>query len=349
MRRGPVPAREPRTPWAWRRSYAGIVGAVEESARYPAGSSPRSGGSASALASESAGCVCRLRTALAGMAAAVVELRETTVPEQLFDAAARAAVDRCGFDRALVFTVGGSELVAQSAYFKGDEEGAARALLVGQSPEGRPQLNDFIVETEILRRRTAALIPDAQSDPHTPRALVEETKTRSYVAAPIICDGRVAGFIHGDQYFKGVAVDGIDRDVLFAFAGGLGVILERQLAQRRLQAQRRHLGRLASEIQTVADGTLPPDAPTSFGLDQATLLSGDLFESARDRQTLSAREREVIQLLVEGATNASIARRLFISESTAKAHVHHILKKLGATNRADAVSKFLRGSERRGA
>lgn len=48
------------------------------------------------------------------MAAAVVELRETSVPEQLCNAAAHAAVDRCGFDRALVFTVGGTELVAQS-------------------------------------------------------------------------------------------------------------------------------------------------------------------------------------------------------------------------------------------
>ena len=38
-----------------------------------------------------------------------------------------------------------------------------------------------------------------------------------------------------------------------------------------------------------------------------------------------------------------VRSRLFISESTAKAHVHHILKKLGAANRAEAVAKFLRG------
>lgn len=266
------------------------------------------------------------------------------VPEQLFDAAARAAVVRCGFDRAILFTVGGSELIAQSVYFDGDAEWAAKTLVVGQSPAGRPQLDDFIVETELLRRRTAALVPDAQSDPHTPRALVEETRTRDYVAAPILCDGRVAGFVHADRYFQAVAVDDADRDVLYAFAVGLGVILERQLIRRVMQGQRTRLTKLAREIEEVAGGATLERDPASLGLYAGTLRASEVMDKARPCESLSTREREVIALLVDGATNATIARRLFISESTAKAHVHHILKKLGATNRADAVSRFLRGS-----
>jgi NarL family two-component system response regulator LiaR len=53
---------------------------------------------------------------------------------------------------------------------------------------------------------------------------------------------------------------------------------------------------------------------------------------------LSAREREVLALLIEGLSNPEIAERLSVSRSTAKAHVSNILSKLGASNRAEAVA-----------
>ena len=52
---------------------------------------------------------------------------------------------------------------------------------------------------------------------------------------------------------------------------------------------------------------------------------------------LTRRERDVLGLLLEGMTNAEIAERLFISPSTAKVHVRHILEKLGARTRLEAV------------
>lgn len=57
---------------------------------------------------------------------------------------------------------------------------------------------------------------------------------------------------------------------------------------------------------------------------------------------LTAREQEVVQLLAQGATDREIARRLVIAESTAKKHVQHILRKLRARNRAEAVAKYQR-------
>ncbi len=53
---------------------------------------------------------------------------------------------------------------------------------------------------------------------------------------------------------------------------------------------------------------------------------------------LTRREREVLLLLVEGLSNAQIARRLAISQATVKYHVRSILNKLGAASRTEAVS-----------
>jgi NarL family two-component system response regulator LiaR len=53
---------------------------------------------------------------------------------------------------------------------------------------------------------------------------------------------------------------------------------------------------------------------------------------------LTAREREVLTLLIKGLNNNEIAAQLNVSLATAKAHVSNILSKLGVSNRAEAVA-----------
>jgi two-component system, NarL family, response regulator DevR len=52
---------------------------------------------------------------------------------------------------------------------------------------------------------------------------------------------------------------------------------------------------------------------------------------------LTAREREVIGLLAHGLTNREIGARMFVSESTAKFHVHNVMRKLGVRRRAEVA------------
>lgn len=56
---------------------------------------------------------------------------------------------------------------------------------------------------------------------------------------------------------------------------------------------------------------------------------------------LSKREMEVLDCLAQGKTSAQIASNLFITENTVKTHVRHILEKLEAANRAEAVSRAI--------
>ena len=53
---------------------------------------------------------------------------------------------------------------------------------------------------------------------------------------------------------------------------------------------------------------------------------------------LTAREREVLALMVQGLNNNAIAERLVVSLSTAKTHVSNVLTKLGVTSRTEAVA-----------
>ncbi|WP_109004975.1 response regulator transcription factor [Streptomyces rishiriensis] len=57
---------------------------------------------------------------------------------------------------------------------------------------------------------------------------------------------------------------------------------------------------------------------------------------------LSGREVEVVRLLAEGLSNRSIAEALFLSEATVKTHLVRVYRKLGADNRAAAVSEAVR-------
>ena len=59
-------------------------------------------------------------------------------------------------------------------------------------------------------------------------------------------------------------------------------------------------------------------------------------------EVLTPREREILQLLADGLSNVDVAAKLFISQETVKSHVRHILAKLEADTRTQAVAIALR-------
>ncbi len=69
------------------------------------------------------------------------------------------------------------------------------------------------------------------------------------------------------------------------------------------------------------------------------LLKEKIFTTQRNKKTanLTKRELQVIELLGEGLYNKEIAERLYISEKTVKNHVSSIFKKIGVTDRTQAV------------
>jgi DNA-binding NarL/FixJ family response regulator len=70
-------------------------------------------------------------------------------------------------------------------------------------------------------------------------------------------------------------------------------------------------------------------------------IASQLFEHMSD-EGLTEREIEVLREVADGNRNREIAERLFISEETVKVHVKHIMEKLGASDRTQAVAIGIR-------
>lgn len=101
------------------------------------------------------------------------------------------------------------------------------------------------------------------------------------------------------------------------------------------QAKRSQMGsRFADEVLALlGEG----DAPSAAGDGAGTVAA-----SARTPfgEGFTPREREIMTLLCEGATNDEISKRLFLSLSTVKNHIHHVYTKLGVRNRAEAIVRI---------
>ena len=118
-----------------------------------------------------------------------------------------------------------------------------------------------------------------------------------------------------------------DEDLLGAIrAGADGYLLKNTEPEALHQALLRIAG---------GQGVLSPEVT-------APLLRAVTRSAASEPTTLlSDREIEVLQCLAHGETTHQIAQHLFISENTVKTHVRHILEKLEAANRPEAVSKAI--------
>jgi DNA-binding NarL/FixJ family response regulator len=256
--------------------------------------------------------------------------------------------ETCGFDRAIISRVHRSHLVVESAYVPGDPELGTRLLEPGTT--SLPYLNHMLIETEMISNNRPILVADINSGPRTHAGFVTLLGTRAYVAAPIM-SRRGIGFLYASLSDSERALDAIDCDRLGMFADSLGYAIDRIVLRERLHRQAARIRILLrsteSTLDALDDAEIELVARTEVNLaPTAALPSLRLFTPAETAdvidETLTTRELQVVALMADGATNLRIAETLGIRTGTVKSHVAHILRKLNAENRADAVGRYLR-------
>jgi DNA-binding NarL/FixJ family response regulator len=121
------------------------------------------------------------------------------------------------------------------------------------------------------------------------------------------------------------------RIIVLTTYNGDAQVLRALRAGARAYLLKGHDQELVETIHAVVAGRkkIPPE------------VAAELAEHATDDE-LTAREIEVLHLIATGSSNKQIADRLFVAEATIKSRVTNILSKLGASDRAHAVTIALK-------
>ena len=133
--------------------------------------------------------------------------------------------------------------------------------------------------------------------------------------------------------------------MLAQFAAGFALVFERAVLRRRLRDQRREIRRISSwaEARAAELSDEAIDLSSDGTVEQSRRAAApELVTEDGIAAQLTAREIDVLRLMADGKTNGGIGRALFVSEGTVKFHVKNILRKLHASNRADASARYLR-------
>jgi DNA-binding CsgD family transcriptional regulator len=271
----------------------------------------------------SAGPLAEAASRLRGVQSAMTRLSGLDSVARLVAAAPREVCRAVGFERAMLSHIRGDRISFASVSFDADPIMAADFARLARAV--RPRLDRCAPEHEAVVRQMPVLVADAHSTPGLFRPLTHVARTDAYVVAPIVRDGHAVGLLHADQFGSTRRLNELDRELLWTFASGVGWAMD-DIGRRS-----RPTGAHSMEVAAVEDAfpelSLPTATPTALG---PTRIG-----------TLTAREVDVLQLMAEGASNAAIGEALVISQATVKSHVRHILRKLRAANRTEAVSLYL--------
>lgn len=257
------------------------------------------------------------------IAEALASVRDARTVEDFLNRVPEAGC-RLGFDRVLVSRVEDSTWKLHKMCVVRDPRWADELVAVGKASP--PPLDGGIVEADVVSRADSCLVFDVQNSDRVVRDLVQVGKSESYGIAPLTVHGEVVGMLHGDCYYQRRDVEAADQALLSLMAEGLSHSLARITILEGLEA----LHRTAGLTMTSSAAVAAPAAPL-----QAVLPA--------DNGPLTPREAEIMELLAAGHSNRYIAQQLLITVGTAKSHVTHILRKLDATSRAEAISRWLRG------
>jgi DNA-binding CsgD family transcriptional regulator len=253
----------------------------------------------------------------------------------------RMAAHAVGFDRVVLSSIRSGLLTAEAVHDRNE----APSRLLGVLRETPVRLEYPLIEGEIMRQRRPRVVRVEIDEATRLCAFAAVLGWKEYAVAPLLLDGQVIGFFHGDREGAEGVMDDADASALGSFAICFGVVYERAVLRRRLRVQHQEMRRMAdwAHARTSELG----ERSVTLGEDAAgtdTPIIGRRVETSDPglRDLLTRRELEVLKLMVRGETNAGIARELVLSEGTVKFHVKNVLRKLHAANRAEATSRYLR-------
>jgi DNA-binding CsgD family transcriptional regulator len=270
------------------------------------------------------------------VADAVRRLGEVGSPQGILERAAEELGTSSEFGRVLIGEVRDDGLHARALWSAEDPDGAAAAL--EELRRAPVPLEYPTIEDEVARRPRTEIVDARAARSRAAARLSQVLGWDQYVVTALVVQGNTVGLLHADAGpgSGGRALDPLDVEVAGRYAEGLTGVFERAVLREMLQLHHHELRSgvewMSARLSRLASGGGSPSAAA----DRPDPGGGE---------ALTARELDVLRLLARGQTNLEIAHALVVREGTIKYHVKNILRKLGATSRADAVSRYARGGQ----
>lgn len=267
------------------------------------------------------------------------QLVSSTRVSVLLARAVELACPHCGFERGVVLAVGARELIAaESEAISDPTSDSLRRLALSQPVPLKPGSE----EAEAIRRVEGRGKPRIAA----PGALQDMLSLEHHAIGVVAPESRALALLVLDR--ANPPVDELDRALVEAFAAMLALAVEHVVLRARIGAAGLELRHLTVSAQALmselaeAPVTLPADRRHRSAFPSLDTIDSGLLTPTALHELLSERELVIAALLAEGRSNREIAAQLILSPETVKTHVARILHKLNASNRAEAVSRYMR-------
>jgi PAS domain S-box-containing protein len=255
-------------------------------------------------------------------------------------------------------TPSGETRYTQSSYIPDVVEGEVRGFFVLVTDITEQRRIEEDVERNRARLAEAERIARMGSwewDIPSRRLTCSEGLYEIYGISPQEFDGHYDG---GSQYVHPDDRELVERQMREAVESGVWVDLEYRIIRpdgrvRRVRSRAELSAnsdgdalRLTGTVQDVTELHAAAEAlhqtASDLGRRAAALRpSHDFRNGGGLTKSLSPRQLEILALVADGLSNAEIASRLYLTESTVKWHVRKILRALGVANRAQAVARYM--------
>lgn len=242
----------------------------------------------------------------------------------------------CGFTRGVILALADGRLT--SGGMEAIDDPACDALRRRSLAEPIPLLPGS-EEAEMIRRAEGL----RRGRPVTSSVTKDALQLDEYVLAAVVPESRAVALVVLDR--PGPPVNDDDRAAADLFAHLLGLAITRvvlRLRMHELSTELRHLTASAHALMHEAQ-----EAPIMLTTDYG---HGPIFTTAGPQAAalpsnfgnlLSQREQEIAALMISGRSNREIGEELHLSPDTVKAHVARLARKLGASNRVEAVARYV--------
>jgi DNA-binding CsgD family transcriptional regulator len=270
--------------------------------------------------------------------ASLGRLRAYRTESELFEQICVESSRACGTDRAFFACIDRGTWIPSQSFGSRNLRGTAIEQWNGLAL----QVDALPLESELAGKLRTVVVDTVERKEQAPRPVQKVMQNHSFVITAIPSVGTVTGALYVPFSPRASENDEIIT-IVERFATGVARIWDRILMARLVKAQQTYVHKALSStewIMTSFDTAVDLVQLAGRAGSIATVTESSTVPHSTLENQMTVREREVMSLVSIGKNDKDIAQELAIAPSTVKSHIRNTMRKFGAVNRADLISRY---------